>query len=104
MNNVNNLITTMLEKPGLWMRPEFQTLRNFVDVVSSSTATFSKNTRASSIIHENADDVLLSNKFSQQVESGSMFKRDDIDYDHVLQITDASTKFRKFTLNSSQHT
>ena len=30
-------------------------------------------------------------------------KRDDVNYDHVLQITDVSTKFRKSTLNSSKH-
>ena len=29
-----------------------------------------------------------------------MFKRDDDDYDPMIQITDASTKFRTFTLNS----
>ena len=33
-----------------------------------------------------------------------MFKRDDVDYDPALQITDASTKFRKFTLNLSECT
>ena len=51
-------------------------------------------------MHENADDALLSNNFVKQVESGSMFKRDDIDYDRLLQITDTSTKFREFVLNS----
>ena len=33
-----------------------------------------------------------------------MFKRDAVDYDPVLQITDASTKFREFALNSLEHT
>ena len=56
------------------------------------------------MIHENADDVLLSNNFVQKVESGSIIKRDDIDYDPTLQITDESTKFRKFALNSSECT
>ena len=72
VNNVNNLTTAMLEEPGLWIRPEFQLLRNFVDAVSRNTATFPKNARAPSTIHENADDALLSNKFAQQVESGSI--------------------------------
>ena len=50
------------------------------------------------------EDVLLSNNFAQQVESGSIFKRDDIDYDHVLKITDSSIKFRKCASNKSEHT
>ena len=54
------------------------------------------------MIHENADDMSLFKKKSQKVESGSMFKIDDVDYDHVLQITDTATKFCKFVLNSSE--
>ena len=45
INNFNNAITSILEEPGLWMRPEFQTLKNFVDGVSSNPAIFPKNTR-----------------------------------------------------------
>ena len=41
-NNVNNLTTSMLEEPGLWIRPEFQTLRNLVDAASRNTTTFPK--------------------------------------------------------------
>ena len=82
---------------------EISTLRNFVDAASRNPATFSKNTRALSIVHENIEDFLIYNNFMQQVELGSMFKRDSIDCDTVLQITDSSTKFRKFTPNSSEH-
>ena len=70
-------------------------IEDFFDAVSKNTTTFPKNTRTSSMIHENTDDALLSNNFVQQAESGSIFKRGDIDYDPVIQITDASTKFRK---------
>ena len=40
----------------------------------------------------------------QQAESGSMLERGDVDYDPMLQITDASTKFRKFALHLLEHT
>ena len=33
-----------------------------------------------------------------------MFKRDNIEYNPMLQITDSSTKFRKFTLNQLECT
>ena len=38
----------------------------------------------------------------QQVESGSMFKRDSVDCDPVLQMADVSTMFCKFALISSE--
>ena len=103
-NSINDLRNDMLEEFGSWVRPEFRTLRNFVDVVSNNTAIFPKNTRASSMIDENADNMLLSNNFVQQLESWSMLKRDDANCDPMLQATGTSTKFRKLALNSCEHT
>lgn len=54
------------------------------------------------MIRENTDYVLSSNNFAQQVKSGHILKRDDFDCDPVLQKIDASTKFRKSALNSSE--
>ena len=93
----------MLEDPSLCIRPEIQTLMDFVDAVPSNAATFPIKTRTSSIIHENTDDVLLSKKITQKVESGCVLKRDGGDHDSALQVTDTSTKFRKLALNSSEY-
>ena len=41
-NSVNNLRTAILEDSGSWVRPEFQTLRNFVDATLRNPAKFPK--------------------------------------------------------------
>ena len=103
IDNFNDLITAVLEEPDTWAHPEYQTLRNVAHLSSSNPATFPKNTRVSLIMHDNVEDVLLSNNVVHQVESGCMLKRDNIGCDPVLQITDSSTKFCKFALNQSEH-
>lgn len=87
----------------MWMRPEFQELRNCVDTASSNPLAFPKNISTSVIVHDSRENASMSSEFVQKIESGSARNRNDIDHDPVLEITDASTKFRKFTLNSCEH-
>ena len=57
INNVNDLTTDILEEPKIWVRYEFQNLRNFVDAVSNNPSKFPKNTSALAIFHENGNSI-----------------------------------------------
>ena len=84
------------------MRPNFQNLRHFVGIASNNSSTFPKNSNASTMAHENINEVLITKDFAQKIECGFIFNRNALDYDPILQIIDESTKFRKFTLNSRE--
>ena len=51
INNVNNVKKDMLEEPSLWVRPEFQKLRYFVDIASNNPSKCPKNYNASTSWH-----------------------------------------------------
>ena len=78
----------------MWMRPEFEQLRNFVETASCKTAS------TSAIVHGTRENISISNEFGMKIESRSVCNRKGIDHDPILQNTDASTKFWKFALNS----
>ena len=73
-------------------------------IVSSNPLKFPKDSDTSSIVFKDSNEILLSLDFGKVIESGEIFNRDDIDFYHILQITKISTKFRKFTLNSTECT
>ena len=85
------------------VRPEFEQLRSFVDAVPRNPATFPKNASAAATLHDHREKTSMLNEFALKVESGSACNRNGIDHDPILQVADAPTKFRKFTLNSCAH-
>ena len=103
INNVDNLTKAMLEEPSLWGRPEFNNLRKFVELVSNDPSKFPKDSNMSSIVFKDNDETLLSIDFGKEIESGNTFNSNDVDFNPILQIINLSTKFRKFTLNSTEH-
>ena len=68
VNNVNNVTKAILEQPSLWHRPEFSTLRDFVQTVTNNPSKFRMNNKASSLAHENLESVQLSSDFVIQIE------------------------------------
>ena len=54
-------------------------------------------------MHDDRENTSMSNEFVLKIESGSTRDRDEIDHYLILQITEVSTKFRKFVLNSCEH-
>ena len=88
----------------MWMSPEFEQLRDFVETASCNPATFPKNASTAEIVHCNIEQTSISNDFVLKIESGTVCNRNDINQEPILQITDVTTKFKKFTLNSCEHT
>ena len=102
-NNVNDLTTALLEQPSMWMRPEFEQLRNFVETAPRNPETLPKNASAAAIVHDNREKASMPNEFVLKIESGPVCNRNDIDYDPILQVTGAPTKLRKLALSSFEH-
>ena len=84
-------------------RQTFINLRNFVEAVPSNPSKFPKDSNAPTIACKDSEEILLSLDFGQKIESGQIFNRNDIDFNPIFQAIDTSTKFRKFSLNSTEH-
>ena len=77
-------------------------MRNFVEEVPDDPSKFLKDSNAPKIAHEDSDEMLLSFNFGKQFESGKILNRNDINFNPVLQVTNASTMLWKLALNSTE--
>ena len=75
----------------LWVRPEFNKLRYFVDALSGSTSKFSKSTSISIMSYENSDEVFLSVDSMQKIESGIISNGNYAHCHSMFQIAEKST-------------
>ena len=56
----------------MWIRPEFEQLRNFIETSSCNPETFPKNASTEAIAHDNRENISMSNEFVLKIEPGSV--------------------------------
>ena len=88
----------------LWVRPEFNKLRYFVDASSGSTSKISKSTSISIMSYENSDEVFLSVDSMQKIESGIISNGKLCSLSLHVSNCRKVHQFRKLALNFSEYT